>query len=156
MIKNIMYSLVLVIIVALITGCGTNTKENPDSSGPYSFFNATTPLRISTPVDVNGTIVGGTYVVSVELLGYNLPLSAEIINMTPFDSKYGFVTNSVVITDINGKATFQYNVPDNYSLIRGQDTVIKAVYLDNTVVPNPTGPTNKPVLLSQEFILQFR
>ena len=154
--KNIIYSLIVVMITALITSCGTNVKENPESNGPYSFFNATTPLKISAPIDVNGTIVGGTYVVSVDLLGYGFPLSAEIINMRPFDIKYGFVTNSVVLTDINGRASFAYNLPENYSLIRGQDTVIQAVYLDNTVVPNPNGPTNRPVLLTQDFVLQFR
>jgi len=154
------YNFMIIVSVVIFTACGTDTKENSNkSTGPYSFYNATTPLKITQSVDVNGTATGGTFTISVQLLEYDFAKFAETIEMKPFDFKYGFVTNNIVTTDVNGMANFTYNLPANYDLIRGQDLVIQAVYFDPTQiivnVPN-TNPTKRSVLLTQDFLLQFR
>ena len=154
------YSLVLLFFVLVLTACGTDTKENPpEPDGPYSFFNATTPLKITAPTENNGTIIGNTYEIKVQLLEFGLAKSGESIQMKPFDVKYGFVTNAIESTDKNGFATFTYNSPENYSQVRGQDVTIEAIYLDPNSDTNTTGnsgPTQPNILLTQEFVLQFR
>lgn len=160
--KQKIYSFIIVIFTVLFTACGTDTKENPNgSSGPYSFFNATTPLKIMPLVmDENGTIIGGeAYQLKVQLLEHGFSKSGEIIQMKPFDRSYGFITNDVVLTNNNGDAIFEYNHPDDYAKIRGQDITIEAIFFDPTqvVIDNPYGaPVERRVLLTQKFVLQFR
>ena len=154
--KNIMYGVLLLVSIVLFTACGTDQKENPPQpDGPYSFFNATTPLEIKrVVVDENGTI--GNYTIAVQLLKNGLVEPGEIVEMLPFDLKYGFVTNIVVSTGANGYAVFTYVPPENYSDVIGQDITIQAVYLDSTVT-NVTSDTSAPtILLTQDFVLQFR
>lgn len=157
--KNIMYGFLLLVSIALFTACGTDQKENPPQpDGPYSFFNATTPIEIKRAVvDENGTTIeNGTYTIAVQLLKNGLVESGEIVQMLPFDLKYGFVTNIVVSTGENGYAVFTYVPPENYSNVIGQDITIQAVYLDSTVT-NVTSDTSAPtILLTQDFVLQFR
>jgi len=154
------YTLVLVFFVLVLTACGTDTKENPpEPDGPYSFFNATTPLKITAPTDNNGTITGNTYEIKVQLLEFGLAKSGESIQMKPFDAKYGFVTNAIEATDNNGFATFTYNSPEKYSDVRGQDITIEAIYLDPKSAASTStnsGPSRPNILLTQEFVLQFR
>jgi len=154
------YGLVLVFFMLVFTACGTNTKEDPkNSGGPYSFFNATTPLTITLNRDINGTVINTSYDISVQLLEYGLVKAGEIIEMKPFEFQYGFVTNNLVLTDTNGIAKFTYNFPNDYSKIKGQDIIIQAVYFDPTQiivnVPN-RNPTQRKILLTQDFLLQFR
>jgi len=155
------YSLVLVFFVLVLTACGTDTKENPPTpDGPYSFFNVTTPLKVSAPsVDVNGTVIGGAYAIKLQLLEFGLPKIGESIQMKPFDVKYGFVTNAIETTDSNGFATFTYNAPEKYSDVRGQELTIEAIYLDPNSASTTTtnsGPTKPSILLTQEIVLQFQ
>ncbi len=167
--KNIIYSLVFMLTVAVLTACGTDNKKNPPPPpSPYSFYNATTPIIITdnatgtscstgtcpnanTTADANKTT--GTEI-SVQLLKNGLVEPGEQIEMKPFDRKYGFVTDSFVITDLNGKATFVYNPPENFSAIRGQDITIEAIYAP--IGDNNTSSGSKNILLTQEFVLQFR
>ena len=45
--QNKLYGLILAISVLMFSGCN-DTKENPPvPDGPYSFFNATTPVKIT-------------------------------------------------------------------------------------------------------------
>ena len=158
--KNIIYSFILVLTVALVTACGTNSKENPPvSEGPYAFFNATTPLKITKPTEVNGTIVGNDFNVSVQLLKNGLVEAGASIQMKPFDFRYGSVKDSVVDTDQNGIAKFDYVAPtgSEYNAIRGQDITIEAVFLDPDNQASTTTSSSTPsILLTQEFVLQFR
>ncbi len=158
------YHFIIVVFVVLFTACGTDSKENPSgtaSSGPYGFFNATTPLTIMAPiVDVNGTIIGGgNYQIKVQLLEHGFSKSGEIVQMKPFDRNYGFVTNEIVLTNNNGDAVFEYNYPDDYAKIRGQNITVEAIFFDpaQVIFDNPYGdPIKRKVLLTQEFVLQFR
>lgn len=154
------YSLVLVFFVLVLTACGTDTKENPpQSNGTYSFFNATTPLKITAPtVDINGTVTSGAYTIKIQLLEFGLAKPGESIEMKPFNLDYGFVTNTVVVTDTNGFATFAYNPPERYSDVKGQNFKIEAVYRNPlTQVSSANGQPRKPdILLTQEIELQFR
>lgn len=159
--KNIIYSLILVLSVALVTACGTNSKENPPApDGPYAFFNATTPLKITKPSETNGTVSGGDYNISVQLVKDGLVDAGRSVQMKPFDFRYGSVLNSVVDTDVNGNAVFKYKAPtaSNYDSIRGQDITIQAVFLDpDTGVSTTTSSTStSSILLTQDFVLQFR
>jgi len=161
--KNIILSFVLLLVIVLFTACGTDQKENPPApDGPYSFFDASTPLKITKPsVDGNGTIIGGDYNITVRLLEFDLAKQGESIQMKPFSTTYGFVTDTVVVTDKNGEAKFIYNAPtgSDYNDIIGQDITVQAVYLDSLVIGTTTattGPTKPNILLTQDFVLQFR
>ena len=158
--KNLIYSLVLVLTVALLSACGTNSKENPpEPEGPYAFFNATTPVKITKPTEVNGTITGNDFNVSVQLLKNGLVEPGQPIQMKPFDFRYGSVKASVVDTDQNGIAKFDYEAPtgSEYNAIRGQDITIEAVFLDPDSQASTTTSSSTPsILLTQEFVLQFR
>ena len=154
------YSLVLVFFVLVLTACGTDTKENPPKpDGPYSFFNATTPLKITAPKEVNGTVTENIYEIKVQLLEFGLAKSGESIQMKPFDVKYGFVTNAIETTDANGFATFIYNAPEKYNNVRGQDITIEAIYIDpesESGAATNRRPSQPDILLTQDFVLQFR
>ena len=158
--KNIIYSFILVLTVSLLTACGTNTKENPPApDGPYTFFNATTPLKITKPTEVNGTITGNDSNVSVQLLKNGLVEAGQSVQIKPFNLRYGSVLNSVVDTDVNGNAIFKYQVPSgsNYDSIRGQDITIQAVFLDPEVdATSSSSSSTQDILLTQDFVLQFR
>lgn len=155
------YSVILVLFMFLLSACGTDNKENPpQTNATYGFFNVTTPLKIHAPsVDANGTVIGGAYKVTLQLLEFGLAKSGESIQIKPFDLKYGFMTNPIETTDSNGFATFTYNAPEKYSDVRGQEFTIKAIYLDpnNVAVSSPgSGPIAPSILLTQEIVLQFQ
>jgi len=158
--KNIIYTLLFIVTVGLLTACGSDSKENPpEPEGPYAFFNATTPVKITKPTEVNGTIAGNDFNVSVQLLKNGLVEPGQPIQMKPFDFRYGSVKDSVVDTDQNGIAKFDYESPTGsaYDAIRGQDITIEAVFLDPDSQVSTTSSTSTPsVLLTQEFVLQFR
>ena len=141
--------------VILFTACGSDNKENPpEPVGPYPFFNASTPVLVTAPsIDANCTVGCSDYNLTLQLLEYDLVKPGEIIQMKSFPIQYGFVTNQVVVTDINGIATFTYNAPiaNDYNVIRGQDITIQAVYLDSE-----STSTTPDILLTQDFVLQFR
>jgi len=169
------YNFIIVVFVVLFTACGTDSKENAinslDGDGTYSFYNATTPIIIkesgassscstgtcpNTTTDTNNT---QEITISVQLLIFGSVGAGEIIEMRPFDQKYGFITNSVVSTDINGRANFTYNLPENFNAIRGDDIVVEAIFYDpsQVIFDNPYGdPIKRKILLTQEFVLQFR
>lgn len=158
--KNLFY-IVIAIAVGIFTACGTDSKENPaPASGPYSFFNATTPVEIKKPSEVNGTVVGTDFNVSVQLLKNGFVEVGQSIEMKPFDFKYGSVKLTIVETDDNGLAQFDYVAPegDDYNDVKGQDFTITAVFKDPEESTNTTtSSTASPkVLISQEFVLQFR
>ena len=145
-------SFIVTLAVILLTACGTDSKENPPApEGPYKFYNATTPLVITAPIEINGTITGSEYAISVQLLYYDFVKPGETIEMRSFDYKYGFITNTVVDTDENGRAIFIYNAPEDFNALRGQDITIQAVYFDSTSIS-----TTPDILLTQDFVLQFR
>ena len=161
--KNIIHGFLLLASIIILTACGTDQKENPpEPDGPYAFIDPTTPLVITKPsVDVNNTIIGGDYNISVTLSEFDLPKVNAEITMRPFPTAYGFLAESSVTTDATGRATFFYTAPtgSSFDAVRGQDIVIQAVYLDSTVDPVPettTGPTPPDILLTQDFVLQFR
>jgi len=159
--RHMIHSFLLVVSVLLLAACGTDNKENPpEADGPYSFFDATTPLTITKPSeDANGTVTGGDYNISVALREFDLAASNEEVLMRPFASAYGFLTESSVTTDNNGRATFSYTAPTgkDFDAVRGQDITIQAVYADSNVIETAsTDPVAPDILLTQDFILQFR
>ena len=159
--RHMIHSFLLVVSVLLLAACGTDNKENPpEADGPYSFFDATTPLTITKPSeDANGTVTGGDYNISVVLREFELPSFGEVVTMKPFSSAYGFLENSYVDTDLNGRAIFAYTAPTgkDFDAVRGQDVTIQAVYADSNVIETAsTDPVAPDILLTQDFILQFR
>jgi hypothetical protein len=56
--KNIIYSFAFIAIAVILTACGSNSKTDPIKVGPYSFFNATTPITITK--SGGGSCSGGT------------------------------------------------------------------------------------------------
>ncbi len=162
--KNIIYNLVVVLTAAFLTACGTDSKENPQSTGPYSFFNATTPITVtrsgttscatSTCVD-NNISVDTNITIAVQLLKNGVVEPNQVVQMLPFDLKYGFVEDLVVLTTTNGYAVFNYQPAENYDAIIGQDVTIQAVFLDPEAVLTSSTDTPKE-LLRQDFVLQFR
>lgn len=155
----------LVICIASLVSCGSNSKkdpiapEPPKAVQPYSFFNATTPLTVYREAeDENKT---NEYKLSVQLLKYNLVAPGVSIQMKPFDNKYGTLEESIVDTDENGMAIFTYYPPEgnNYNLIYGQNISVEAVMLalENENETSSEPEENPPsILLTQSFVLQYR
>jgi len=160
--KNIIHGFLLLASIIILTACGTDQKENPpEPEGPYSFSDPTTPLVITKPsVDINNTIIGGDYRIAVTLNEFDLPKVGAEITMRSFPTAYGFLAESSVTTDATGRANFFYYAPtgSDFDAVRGQDIVIQAVYLDSTAdfIPTTSGPTPPDILLTQDFVLQFR
>jgi hypothetical protein len=154
--KNIFTSFILLLSFALFTACGSNSKQDPEPvAGPYAFFNATTPLTVYDYEENNGTVEAGVYEIKVQLLKDGLAYPGQIVNMQPFDYKYGSVYAQTVITDANGYATFYYMVPEDYSKVKGENYTIEALYLDYEV--DPANPDRAPkVLLRQDFEIRLR
>jgi len=152
--NNKLYSLILAISVLIFSGCGNDTKENPPApTGPYAFINATTPKQISRYASAGTEI-------SVQLVKYGLSEPGQIIQMRPFDSKYGEIDSSFAITDINGKATFMFIAPEgsDFTELKGQDTIITAVFEEPLEDKEGYVDLDAPpvILLTQDFLLQFR
>ena len=152
--QNKLYSLILALSLLIFSGCGNDTKENPDApSGPYAFINATTPKQITRFASAGTEI-------SVQLVKYGLAEPGQLIQMRPFDSKYGEMDISFAITDLNGKATFLFIAPEgsDFTELKGQDTIIRAVFEepleDKEGFFDPDAPP--VILLTQEFLLEFR
>lgn len=152
---NKIYSLILAISVLIFSGCN-DTKENPPApTGPYAFINATTPKQI-TKYASEGTEI------SVTLVKYGLAEAGQTLQMLPFDSKYGEVTNLTVDTDENGKAIWVFKAPSgsDFTELKGQDITITAIFeepledADPNVVVDPNAPP--VIILTQDFLLQFR
>ena len=165
--QNKLYGVILAISMLIFSGCGNDTKENPDApDGPYSFFNATTPITITRDgMTCSSCIDNGLYLdeniteIAVQLLKNGLVESGEIVQMLPFDLKYGGVSEIVVTTTTNGYAVFTYMPPENYDEIRGQNVIITAIFeepigVDENVVVDEDAPPI--IILEQEFLLQFR
>ena len=144
----------------VVSSCGSDTKinpvapEEPVAVQPYTFFNATTPLIIKKPSEINGTISGNDFNLSVQLLKYGLVEIGASVQMKPFDFKYGSLEESIVDTDENGVATFHYIAPDrnNYNAIKGKNIVLQAIFLNPNEDINYSEPA---VLLTQPFVLEF-
>jgi hypothetical protein len=164
--KNIQF-LFLVIVSILVSGCGSNTKtdpiepEAPVAVQPYSFFNANSPIIITKPREVNSSISGNDFNLSVQLLKYGLVEIGAAIQMKPFDFKYGTIESSIVETDENGVATFHYLSPtrNEYDKVRGEEIILEAIFLlPDSITETNTEEIDSPptVVLSQHFLLQFR
>jgi hypothetical protein len=131
--------------------CPTKRKETTCSSGTCSDSKKT--------ADTNSSATEQVTIISVQLLKFGLVEPGEIVEMKPFDRKYGFLTNSLAVTDINGRANFVYNLPEDFNAIRGQNITIQAIYTEKEEGANVSSPyEDKPknVLLTQDFVLQFR
>ena len=181
---NKLYGLILTISVLIFSGCGNDTKKNPPPPvGPYSFFNATEYVTITksgtcnsgTCVQNSGTCSTGTCSsetyeesntttptttnITVQLLKYGLAAPGETVQMLPFDSRYGTLVNTVVDTDQNGFAIFEYQPPEGskYDALRGTDTTITAIFekpIEDGAYVNENAPPN--IILREKIILQFR
>lgn len=164
--NNILFSAILLISVIFFTACGSDSKKNPIEPEapiavePFSFFNATTPIIITKPTDVNGTISENNFSISVQLLKHGLVAAGVSIQMKPFNFRYGSVKTSVVDTDANGVVEFVYVAPtgNDYNVIRGQNFIIEAILLASEDEESTTTSSDTPpsVLLVQPFVLQFK
>ena len=154
--KNILTSFILLLSLAFFTACGSNSKKDPiPAAGPYSFFNATTPLTVKDFEENNGTIEAGVYELKVQLLKNGLGEPGQIVYMQPFDYKYGSIWQETVVTDANGYALFYYKVPTDYAKVKGENYTIQAVYLDNEINPEHPDAARK-VILTQDFEIRLR
>ena len=178
--RKIIYSFIFAVVsMFLAVGCGSNSKDDPiapPSSGPYSFFNASTPVTItksggcssgtcplvaaeSDEEEDNETIEENSINISVQLLKNGLVEPGQSVQMRPFDRKYGEVLNMVVDTDGNGYAIFEYKAPEgnDYDEIRGQDITIQAIFYDPLEEGEELDEDENPeIILTQDFLLQFR
>jgi len=166
MTKTLINGFLVMIVSVFITACGVDDKENPPQAvGPYSFFNATTPITITRSggssctsgscIDNGISADANTTVIVVQLLKNGIVEPGQTVQMLPFDYKYGFVEELVVTTTTNGYAVFNYQPAENYDAIIGQDITIHAVFLDPEAVLTSSTATAKE-LLRQDFVLQFR
>ncbi len=180
--RKVIYNFILAVVsMFLVVGCGSNSKENPIApvapAGPYSFFNATTPVIVkkrvviidnnctsNTCIDNSETSSeSGSANISVQLLKFGLAEPGQTVQMKPFDYRYGRILNMVVDTDESGYAIFEYVAPEgnDYNAIIGQDVIIQAIFLappeeDEEVDEDEDEDGAPEVVLTQDFLLQFR
>jgi hypothetical protein len=131
-----LFSLLLFFIGVIISGCGSNTKADPIPVSPYLFTNASTPLQVADG--------GEAYPLRVQLLKNGSGFSGQNVTMMPFDSRYGLVVPSAVVTDASGWAEFSYTSPESLAQINGQSATLHAMYDDG----------NGSVIV-QDFVLNF-
>lgn len=164
--NSILVSCVLFMSVVFFTACGSDSKKNPiepeapTEVEPYTFFNATTPIIVTKSSEVNSTISGNNFSISVQLLKHGLVAAGVSIQMKPFNFKYGSIETSVVDTDDNGVVEFIYVAPtgSDYDVIQGQNFIIEAILLASENEESTTTSDDSPprVLLVQPFVLQFK
>jgi len=161
--NNILYSFFISMVTLFLSGCGSDSKINPIgpeltiAAEPYTFFNATTPLVITDSNVVNGTKIKDVYKISVQLLKYDLVDIGSSVQMKPFDFKYGNIEASIVDTDENGVATFNYTPPSgsDYGAIRGKNIILEAIFIVLDDEENTTITQTPSILLKQSFVLEF-
>ena len=109
-------------------------------------------------MEINGTIEENSHEISVQLLKFGLVAPGESVQMLPFDLNYGSVVNTVVDTDENGRAIFEFKAPEgkDYDAIIGQDIIVQTIYLDNEEVLVGDEDKEVDIVLTQDFLLQFR
>ncbi|SFV56115.1 hypothetical protein MNB_SV-13-2074 [hydrothermal vent metagenome] len=162
--RDIFYSLVLIFFAVILSACGTDNKANPVAVSEYTFFNATTPIIVVEPNvfvesnettgESNVTRTNDTYTISVQLLKHGLIQTGEIISMKPFDLRLGFVTDIITTTTTNGYAVFEYHAPFDYDLVKGQEVIIQAIFI-NPEDANTSSNSAPKITLTQDFLIRF-
>ena len=136
--KKSVFTVIIALLTAmLMSGCGSNSKQDPIFVSPFLFVNASTPLTIADS--------SKDYTLTVQLVSEGFGFAGQTIKMRPFDVAFGMVLSDTVITDANGWATFAYRSPENFQQVSGQSITLQAVYIDD----------NNATQLIQNFVLNF-
>jgi hypothetical protein len=162
--RDILYSIVLLFSALILSACGTDSKSNPVSVSKYSFFNATTPLVVVEPTlrvesnettgESNVTVTNDTYIIAVQLLKHGLIETGQVIEMQPFSLNFGYVVDMVTLTTTNGYAVFEYHSPADYDLVKGQEIIIQAIFIDPEE-NNSSSDSAPKITLTQDFLIRF-
>ena len=144
------------------SGGGSCSGGTTSSGGGFCFNGGTSCASCGDTADSNASGTSqisrndGMYL-SVQLLKNGLVAPGESVQVIPFSIAYGALVNTVVSTDENGRAFFEYEAPagSNYEAIKGQNITIQAVFLDPEATLTSTTDSAK-VLVTQDFVLQFR
>lgn len=162
--KDILYSFVLLLSILILASCGTDNKANPVSVSEYTFFNATTPLIVVEPNvfvetnettgETNVTRTNDTYTLAVQLLKHGLIERGQVVEMKPFDFSLGFIVDIITTTTTNGYAVFEYHAPFDYDLVKGQEVIIQAIFV-NPEDSNSSSNSAPKITLTQDFLIRF-
>jgi len=173
--KIIDYFLIVAITLAL-SGCGSNSKEDPSSAtlpdtsssgglvtddttgGSTGSTSDTTVvsspeytfINPTTPLTV--TQANTAYKLKAQLIQYQHPVAGQVVSLkafkNPFD-KYGTFASMSATTDDKGYFTFEYTSPSDLSAINGN--IIK---FESVLYYEETNTTFKE--LTQDFLVTFK
>jgi len=135
--KSVFTTIVALLVAMLLSGCGSNSKQDPIVVSPYLFINASTPLMI--------TEGDKEYQITVQLIEQGFGFPGQVVKMRPFDRIFGLVLSDTAITDADGWAAFTYRSPTNFQQVSGQSVTLQAVYIDD----------ENASVLAQNFVLNF-
>jgi len=92
--------------LALVTACGSNSKENPPTpEGPYKLTNLTTPFTIG--------YAGEQKEFQVQVLKDGNPISGETVSVGFLPASFGFLDSATAISNDSGYAVFKYTAADS-------------------------------------------
>ena len=88
----------------MFTAVSDQITDNESTPAPSTgFYNATTPIVITLP--------STHYSIKVQVVDNGYAVSGQEVYLQAFDSQYGYVSNPVQVTGIDGFATFDYLSP---------------------------------------------
>lgn len=127
--QNKQYTAIFIIFILFLSGCGTDTKENPVPPvgvvDGYTFNNFTNELNITTY---------DNYRIEFQLTKDGIALPLSVVSMKVFDSNLGSVQSLTAITDEDGKGFFLYTPPKVFP----ESGTLTISYTNGDIVLNAT------------------
>jgi hypothetical protein len=145
--KQTIYS-ILILVFVILTGCTNSYQDGKNDNGggtppptstptptPTPITNNTHFIKLKSPIEVtsdNAIIAINAYVVDAKGVGKE----GVSVNITAIqDIKFGAITSeSRVMTDSSGKASFTYQAPADIQSIDGEKTSVTLTLKDNGTV----------------------
>ena len=106
--KIVLYSVLLMVASAILSGCGSNSKKDPIVPTPAPATNGYAFKNVSTDLDIT---TYSKYTIEFQLTKDELVVPSASVSMKAFDKYIGSVDAYVTTTDENGIGKFIYSPP---------------------------------------------